>query len=130
MKVNSTIIAIILALGSISSHLLADDPENPFLCKGMLCTPDQQCPEPEPAPNCNQPTKAKCNAVKRPDRWRCNTGSATSCVEAQPQDQCQSTNFQNECGAAECAYCEWNDDLKACVPVGECTMGTCNTPCS
>lgn len=130
MKLALATITLLFAISISLINAHADDPSNPWLCKGMLCKPAQQCPKPEPAPNCNQSKKTKCEAVKRPNFYGCDPGTASACVESQPGDQCQSSGFANECGAAECAYCQWDDDLNKCIMVGECTMGPCNQPCS
>lgn len=128
MKNWKLVLAAIALAGSVTSILKAED--NPWLCKKMKCEASQTCPTPEAAPNCNKTTKTACEAVKRPNTYGCDAGSASSCVEGLVTDNCQSSGNANECGAAECAYCQWDTDLKKCVMVGECTMGPCNQPCS
>ena len=125
MNINKKITTILIIF--LSCVLCAaDDPYCGYKCKANI-----QCPEPQPAPNCNQSTKVKCLAsANSPTRYKCNTGTASSCVEAAPTDTCQPDSLQNQCGAAEGAYCQWDDDLKHCTEVGECTLGNCNSPCN
>lgn len=132
MKVKSlSFVITALALMVNLTARAQDDPTNPWCLKGMECTAGEECPEPEDAPTCDKDNKTDCEKVPSPDTYGCNTGTAASCTKSQDENAtCQSSNFSNECGMAECVYCEWDTDKKKCIMNGECSMGPCNTPCT